>query len=428
MTITLAFILTIIAIILSGLFSGTEIAFIQSNKVRIEIDASKGGIINKIISRFNANQDMFISTLLVGNNITLVIYGITISVILNPMLQQVYDNEAFMLIANTLISTGVILITGEFMPKTVFRINPNVMLKVFALPVFLIYIVLYPISKFSSWISTMMMRLFGVKNEQQESGAITMDELDDYIQQTIEDQKDKEEIENEVKIFRKAIDFKDTHISDCMIPRNEIVAINIDTTTREELSALFTSTGRSKIIVYQEDIDNVLGYIHVSELFDLNQDWKEQLKPVLFAPETLLANKMMRRLLAEKRSVAIVIDEFGGTAGLVILEDLVEEIFGDIQDEHDNKRILANEIAPGVYEFSGRIEIAELNETYHLNIPEEDEYQTLAGYILYETGTIPAKDTSITLGGLTFEIVKKSATRLEIIRITKPQNNEAQQN
>ena len=220
MTITLAFILTIIAIILSGLFSGTEIAFIQSNKVRIEIDASKGGIINKIISRFNANQDMFISTLLVGNNITLVIYGITISVILNPMLQQVYDNEAFMLIANTLISTGIILITGEFMPKTVFRINPNVMLKVFALPVFLIYIVLYPISKFSSWISTMMMRLFGVKNEQQESGAITMDELDDYIQQTIEDQKDKEEIENEVKIFRKAIDFKDTHISDCMIPRN----------------------------------------------------------------------------------------------------------------------------------------------------------------------------------------------------------------
>ena len=204
MTITLAFILTIIAIILSGLFSGTEIAFIQSNKVRIEIDASKGGIINKIISRFNANQDMFISTLLVGNNITLVIYGITISVILNPMLQQVYDNEAFMLIANTLISTGIILITGEFMPKTVFRINPNVMLKVFALPVFLIYIVLYPISKFSSWISTMMMRLFGVKNEQQESGAITMDELDDYIQQTIEDQKDKEEIENEVKILRSS--------------------------------------------------------------------------------------------------------------------------------------------------------------------------------------------------------------------------------
>ena len=172
--------------------------------------------------------------------------------------------------------------------------------------------------------------------------------------------------------------------------------------------------------------------VKLKELLDVvenkEKDWKNQLKPVLFAPETLLANKMMRRLLAEKRSAAIVVDEFGGTAGLVTLEDLVEEIFGDIQDEHDNKRILANEIAPGVYEFSGRIEIAELNETYHLNIPEEDEYQTLAGYILYETGTIPAKDTSITLGGLTFEIVKKSATRLEIIRITKPQNDEAQQN
>ncbi|MBO7164798.1 MAG: HlyC/CorC family transporter, partial [Muribaculaceae bacterium] len=357
MTVTLAFIFTIIAIIFSGLFSGTEIAFIQSNKVRIEIDASKGGIINKIISRFNANQDMFISTLLVGNNITLVIYGITISVILNPMLQQVYDNEAFMLIANTLISTGIILITGEFMPKTVFRINPNVMLKVFALPVFLIYIVLYPISKFSSWISTMMMRLFGVKNEQQESGAITMDELDDYIQQTIEDQKDKEEIENEVKIFRKAIDFKDTHISDCMIPRNEIVAVDVETTTKEQLIDTFVTTGLSKIVVYSDDIDNVCGYIHVAELLDAEVVWKERIKPVLYTPESMLANKMMRRLMAEKKSMAIVVDEFGGTCGLVTLEDLVEEIFGEIEDEHDFEKQVGTRLSDTSFEFSGRAEI-----------------------------------------------------------------------
>jgi CBS domain containing-hemolysin-like protein len=425
MTITLAFILTIIAIILSGLFSGTEIAFIQSNKVRIEIDASKGGIINKIISRFNANQDMFISTLLVGNNITLVIYGITISVILNPMLQQVFDNEAFMLIANTLISTGIILITGEFIPKTVFRINPNVMLKVFALPVFLIYIVLYPISKFSSWISTMMMRLFGVKNEQQESGAITMDELDDYIQQTIEDQKDKEEIENEVKIFRKAIDFKDTHISDCMIPRNEIVAVDVETTTKEQLINTFVTTGLSKIVVYSDDIDNVCGYIHVAELLDAEVVWKERIKPVLYTPESMLANKMMRRLMAEKKSMAIVVDEFGGTCGLVTLEDLVEEIFGEIEDEHDFEKQVGTRLSDTSFEFSGRAEIEHINEEFDLDLKESESYHTLAGYLLDNLESLPTQGDVYEISGLKFTIIKMSATRIETIRVDiLPDNKE----
>ncbi|MBO5749221.1 MAG: HlyC/CorC family transporter [Muribaculaceae bacterium] len=425
MTVTLAFIFTIIAIIFSGLFSGTEIAFIQSNKVRIEIDASKGGIINKIISRFNANQDMFISTLLVGNNITLVIYGITISVILNPMLQQVYDNEAFMLIANTLISTGIILITGEFMPKTVFRINPNVMLKVFALPVFLIYIVLYPISKFSSWISTMMMRLFGVKNEQQESGAITMDELDDYIQQTIEDQKDKEEIENEVKIFRKAIDFKDTHISDCMIPRNEIVAVDVETTTKEQLIDTFVTTGLSKIVVYSDDIDNVCGYIHVAELLDAEVVWKERIKPVLYTPESMLANKMMRRLMAEKKSMAIVVDEFGGTCGLVTLEDLVEEIFGEIEDEHDFEKQVGTRLSDTSFEFSGRAEIEHINEEFDLDLKESESYHTLAGYLLDNLESLPTQGDVYEISGLKFTIIKMSATRIETIRVDiLPDNKE----
>lgn len=420
-----------ISLVFSALFSGSEIAYISSDRVRVELDIKKGGLINKIISLYYSHQDMFISTILVGNNIMLVIYGMGAAKILEPWIETtMWDNEAFVLGMQTLISTAIILLTGEFFPKAIFRINPNRSLKIFSIPIYIFYIILFPISKFTSWLSKMLMRLCGIHSEDTRLGVLSIGDLNQYIEKTIDDTATvaNAKVEHEVKIFHNALDFSSTHLRDCMIPRNEIVAINIDTTTREELSALFTSTGRSKIIVFQEDIDNVLGYIHVSELFDLNQDWKEQLKPVLFAPETLLANKMMRRLLAEKRSVAIVIDEFGGTAGLVTLEDLVEEIFGDIQDEHDNKRILANEIAPGVYEFSGRIEIAELNETYHLNIPEEDEYQTLAGYILYETGTIPAKDTSITLGGLTFEIVKKSATRLEIIRITKPLNNEAQQN
>lgn len=419
MSVTLAFIITIVAIIFSGLFSGTEIAFIQSNKVRIEIDATKGGFINKIISKFNSNQDMFISTILVGNNIVLVVYGITISVILNPMLQQIYNNEAFILIANTIVSTGIILITGEFVPKTVFRINPNLMLKLFALPVLIIYVLLYPISLFISWISRQLMKLIGVKDEQVETSSITMDELDNYIQQTIEEQKGKEEVENEVKIFRNAIDFKDTHIGDCMIPRNEIVAVDMETTTKEQLINTFVATGLSKIVVYKEDIDNVCGYIHVAELLDAEVEWKERIKPVVFTPETMLANKMMRRLMAEKKSMAIVVDEFGGTCGLVTLEDLVEEIFGEIEDEHDRQKLVERKIGENEYEFSGRVEIEHINEKFDLDIKESESYHTIAGYILDNLESLPSQGDVFELGDLKFTILNMSAARIELIKVER---------
>ena len=419
MSVTLAFIITIVAIIFSGLFSGTEIAFIQSNKVRIEIDATKGGFINKIISKFNSNQDMFISTILVGNNIVLVVYGITISVILNPMLQQIYNNEAFVLIANTIVSTGIILITGEFMPKTVFRINPNLMLKLFALPVSIIYVLLYPISLFISWISRQLMKLIGVKDEQVETSSITMDELDNYIQQTIDEQKGKEEVENEVKIFRNAIDFKDTHIGDCMIPRNEIVAVDMETTTKEQLINTFVATGLSKIVVYKEDIDNVCGYIHVAELLDAEVEWKERIKPVVFTPETMLANKMMRRLMAEKKSMAIVVDEFGGTCGLVTLEDLVEEIFGEIEDEHDRQKLVERKIGENEYEFSGRVEIEHINEKFDLDIKESESYHTIAGYILDNLESLPSQGDVFELGDLKFTILNMSAARIELIKVER---------
>ena len=419
MSVTLAFIITIVAIIFSGLFSGTEIAFIQSNKVRIEIDATKGGFINKIISKFNSNQDMFISTILVGNNIVLVVYGITISVILNPMLQQIYNNEAFVLIANTIVSTGIILITGEFMPKTVFRINPNLMLKLFALPVLIIYVLLYPISLFISWISRQLMKLIGVKDEQVETSSITMDELDNYIQQTIDEQKGKEEVENEVKIFRNAIDFKDTHIGDCMIPRNEIVAVDMETTTKEQLINTFVSTGLSNIVVYKEDIDNVCGYIHVAELLDAEVEWKERIKPVVFTPETMLANKMMRRLMAEKKSMAIVVDEFGGTCGLVTLEDLVEEIFGEIEDEHDRQKLVERKIGENEYEFSGRVEIEHINEKFDLDIKESESYHTIAGYILDNLESLPSQGDVFELGDLKFTILNMSAARIELIKVER---------
>ena len=268
------------------------------------------------------------------------------------------------------------------------------------------------------------MTLCGIKVKDTKTGMLSVGDLNQYLETTIDDIEDEQKpVEHEVKIFHNALDFSSTRLRDCMIPRNEIFAVDIDDTSRDELSELFTTSGRSKIIVYKEDIDNVLGYIHVSELFDTNSNWKEQIKPVIFAPESLFANKMMRRLLSEKRSIAIVIDEFGGTAGMVTLEDLVEEIFGDIQDEHDQPAIIEKELGDGKYEFSGRAEIANLNEKYHLDIPENDEYQTLAGYIFVSTGSIPLEGEKLVLENLEFEIVKKSATRLELIRVTQANAN-----
>lgn len=252
----LALILTLVAIAFSGLFSGAEIAYVQSSKVRIGIDASKGGLVSRIIAGFTKHQDMFISTLLVGNNIVLVIYGITISVLINPMLASVFHSEALVLISNTILSTCIILITGEFLPKTTFRINPNMMLKIFALPLYVIYILLYPISLFTSFLSTGLMKLFGISAPKEDNSRLTIDQIDDYIQQAIDDKPQGEVVENEVKIFRNALDFKDTHIHDCMIPRNEIVAVNIHSTTRTELVRKFISTGLSKIVVYDGDIDS----------------------------------------------------------------------------------------------------------------------------------------------------------------------------
>ena len=415
---TVWLIIALVSLTFSALFSGVEIAYISSNRVKVEIDVKRGGFIGRIINLYYKYQDLFISTILVGNNIMLVIYGMGAAELLDPWLKGIYDNEVFILLMQTLISTAIILITGEFFPKTIFRINPNSSLRYFALPIFFFWVILYPISIFTAWLSKTLMRMCGIKHENHSMGMLTVGELNQYIQTSIDEQAAKDEVENEVKIFHNAIDFSSTHLRDCMTPRNEVVAINIDTTTRDELSALFTSSGRSKIVVYRDDIDNVLGYIHVSELFDPKSNWKEAIKPVIFAPETLLANKMMRRLLAEKRSMAVVVDEFGGTAGLVSLEDLVEEIFGDIQDEHDNRRLTAREVQPGVYEISGRCEIADLNETFNLDLPESDEYQTLAGFILNNLGEIPSQGDTFDIKGMTFSIIKKSATRLELIRIT----------
>ena len=410
-------IITIVSLLLSALFSGVEMAFVTSDRVRLELDVNRGGFISRIVNRFYSNSDLFISTILVGNNVVLVVYGIGAAALIEPVLENIYPNEFFVLLGQTLISTFIILLCGEFFPKTIFGINPNTSFRIMALPISVFYVILYPVSVFTSWVSRVLMRLSGVKDSDKRMRMLSVGELNDYIEETIDDMEEKkQEVDNEVKIFRNALDFSSTHVRDCMIPRNEIVAVNIDTVSRDELASIFTSTGRSKVIVYRDDIDSIIGYIHVSELFDPTIDWKEQIKPVLYTPENMLANVMMRRLLTQKRSIAIVIDEFGGTAGMLTLEDLMEEICGNIEDEHDNSRLTARETEPGVFEFSGRCEIAEINERFDLDIPEDDAYQTLAGYILHTTGTIPAQGESVLIAPYRFEILKKSANRLELIR------------
>lgn len=420
-----ALIIAIVAVIFSGFFSGSEIAFVQSSRVRMEIDAARGGMVNNILRGFTRHEDMFISTLLVGNNIVLVIYGIAFSALINPWLERTLGNEALVLISNTILSTLIILFTGEFLPKTTFRVNPNVTMRILALPLYVIYIILYPISLFISLISHGLMKLFGISREQETTHTLTFEQIDDYIQKSIDDHSDKQEVENEVKIFRNAIDFKDTQMDECMIPRNEIVAVALQDTSRHDLIQKFVQTGLSKIVVYGDDIDDIRGYIHVSELFKPDTDWREMLKPVIFTPGSMLANNMMRRMLSEKKSLVIVIDEFGGTAGLATLEDLMEEITGDLEDEHDKKRIEARRLSDGSIECSGRIEVESLNESFNFDIPESDEYHTLAGYLLENLEALPAEGDQFEIRDLRFNIVRMSDTRIELVNInrTNTENN-----
>lgn len=409
--------LTIGAIMLSALFSGIEIAFVSSNKVRVGLDVKKGGVINRIINIFFKNKSMFISTLLIGNNIMLVVYGMGMAMIFEPIFRSIYNNDAFVLTVQTIFSTMIILITGEYMPKTIFRINPIASLRSFALPLYLFYLVLYPISLFTSFLSSSIMRIFGVKLDKQKE-LITRDELDAYIQENIESQEEEnKEVEQEVKIFHNALEFSNIHLRECMCPRNEIVALDIDKTTREQLSKQFTETGLSKLVIYKDDIDNILGYIHVSELFEPDCKWEERIKSVPFAPESMLASKMMKTLMEKKRSMAIVIDEFGGTAGIVTLEDIVEEIFGEIEDEHDSRKLVSRQISEEIYEFSARIEIEAINENFDIEIPESDDYQTLAGYLLYNMEILPEEGEQIEIDKLTFTILKKSASKIELVKV-----------
>ena len=361
--------LILISLLFSAFFSGVEIAFVSSSKVRLELDKKTSNIIGSILGMFFRNQEQFISTMLVGNNIALVIYGIGMARILEPVLRFLYANELFVLIGQTIISTLIILFTAEFLPKTLFRISPNFLLRFFAFPLFIIYIILYPVSKISSLLSKGILYILGVKmDDTEESQEVSKVDLDFFIRQKLDKVPDNSDVETEVKMFQNALDFSNVKVRDCMVPRAEIVAMDIETVDKQELIDRFIETGRSKILMYRNQIDNVLGYIHSSEMFIHPDNWKERIIPISIVPETMPAHKLMKNLMRGKKSMSVVVDEFGGTAGIVTLEDIVEEIFGDIEDEHDTKHYIARRVAENEFILSGRLEIEKVNELFDLDI------------------------------------------------------------
>lgn len=407
----------LISMAFSAFFSGMEIAFVSSNKLRFEMEKDNG-IRARILSIFYRNPNNFISTMLVGNNIALVVYGIWMAQLIEEyILIDIISNQIVLVTIETLISTAIILVTGEFLPKTLFKISPNSTLSAFAIPAFICYLILYPISRLASSLSAFILYLTGTKiNKETKEKAFTKVDLDYFIQSSIEKVQDQNAIDTEIEIFRNALDFSSIKVRDCMVPRTEIIAVDVDATL-DELKAEFIEHGISKVIVYKEDIDNVIGYIHSSEMFKSLTDWRQHIRTIPIVPETMSAHKLMQQLMQQKRSLAIVVDEFGGTSGLVSMEDLVEQIFGDIEDEHDTNSSIAKKIGENEYIFSGRVEIEKANEEFGLKLPESDEYQTIGGLILHEYQSFPKMHETIAIGNFQFKIIKVTATKIELVKL-----------
>lgn len=403
---------------LSAFFSGMEIAFVSSNRMLAEMDKERNASTQRFLTFFYKHPNGFVSTMLVGNNIVLVIYGILIARLFDNTIFMGMD-PAFTVPADTILSTLIVLFTGEFLPKTLFKSNPNRLLALFAPLAYLFYVVLWPISKFSTLISKWLLRIFGMQSEK-ESGddeGFTKVDLDYLLQTSIENARSEEDIDDEVKIFQNALEFTDTKVRDCMIPRTEIKAVDMETCTLQQLEQMFIESGNSKIIVYQDDIDHVVGYIHSSEMFRSPESWKEKIITVPFVPETMAAQKLMRLFMQQKKSLAVVVDEFGGTSGIVALEDIVEEIFGDIEDEHDSSKYVAQKTENGEYILSARLEIDKVNEMFGLELPESDDYMTIGGLILHYYESFPKLNEVVTIGKMEFKILRNTMTKIELVKL-----------
>lgn len=412
-------IVIIIAIIFSAFFSGMEIAFVASNRLLVELDHKQKVIGSKLTSLFIHNPGQYITTMLVGNNISLVIYGIVFARLLSPYLMSLTGSEFSTLVIQTLISTLVILVLAESLPKNIFLRSPNSFLRTLSLPLAILYFLLYPIAKISLRISQLFIRVFtgkktgSSKNKDHVFNRSEFNHFVNFVSNDIDDEKDES---GDMKIFRNALEFSNVKLRECMVPRTEIEALDINDPIAE-LKQKFIKTGYSKILIFDDSIDNIVGYFELKDLYKKPENIRSCLRKLSIVPETMAANKLLKLFVEEKRNVALVVDEFGGTSGMVTIEDVLEEIVGEIEDEHDTTEFTEKVTAPGEFVFSGRLDIDYLNEEYNLNLPEMDDYETLAGLVLYHHGSIPRAGEIIRIGPNEIKVLKVSPTKLELVSL-----------
>lgn len=402
---------------LSAFFSGMEIAFVSSDKLRYALDKKEKGVLHYMLNIIYGHPRKFLATLSVGNLIVLIFFiYFTIRLSYHNIEQSVTSNPLLIYPIQIILASFILLFTGEFLPRAIFKNNANFLVKILAFPSFLFYVLLYPVTKTCLVIAQFFLRIFGVKSKKMEEKALGRSELDSYVKQGIEEMPDEGLVDSEVKIFRNALDFSSIKLRDCMVPRADIVAMNIDTDI-ETLKEKFIETGLSKILVYNENIDNIVGYIHIWEMFNNPSDWTKRIAPISVVPDSMQANKLMSDLMQQHRSIAVVVDEFGGTSGIVTMEDLVEEIFGEIEDEYDVKSRVAKKENENEYVLSGRLEIDQINEMFELSLPESDEYTTLAGLLLHFTQRFPKTYETIIIPPFSFKILKVTARKIEVVRL-----------
>lgn len=405
-----------ITLLLSAFFSGMEIAFVSSNRMLAEMDKGSSKLTRRLQTFFYKNPNDFVSTMLVGNNIVLVVYGIFVARLLDNTIFKGLD-PAISVTADTILSTLVVLFTGEFLPKTLFKSNPNKFFSFFVFPAYLFYLLLWPVSRFSTLLSKILLKISGVKvDKDNDDGEFSKIDLDYLVQSSIDNATDNSQIDDEVRIFQNALDFSDTKVRDCMVPRTEICAVE-KSSSLSDLKNIFIESGKSKILVYDNDIDHIIGYIHSLELFRNPNDWHNHIRTMPFVPETMSARKMMQTFLQQKKSLGVVVDEFGGTSGIISLEDIVEEIFGDIEDEHDNSNYIAQKNPDGSYLLSARLEIDKVNDLFSLDIPESEDYMTIGGFILHEYENFPKLNEVVRIGRFEFKIIKNTMTKIELVRL-----------
>jgi len=409
------------ALLFSAFFSGMEIAFLTSNKLRIEIDKKHKAFASRIISVFTRNPARYIATMLVGNNIALVIYGIAFARMLEDPVTNLLNthSEALVLLVQTILSTLLILLTAEFLPKALFRINPNRALRIFSLPVMVFYILLYPVSILSIGISHFTMRYILKLRMEGMAGQTVFGKVDlsHLVTESHPEHETDANITQDLKIFKNAMELSELKVRDCMIPRPEIVAMEIESPV-QQLAETFIETGLSRILIYQENIDNVIGYVNSRDMFQNPEHIGNFLKTVPIVPETLPVNRILKSFIKDQKGIAVVLDEFGGTSGLITTEDVIEEIFGEIEDEHDTIELVSQQISENKYRLSGRHEINYLNDTFHLQLPESEEYDTLAGFIIYHLKNIPGLNETIKINQFAMKVIKVSANRIELVEMT----------